>query len=206
MLVTTAGAQSDEEVDPVLDFYCKRARAVFKSTDPVERGIAFSILAHTVHKTIGNGGRSVAVDSATTRYFFSFGEPDSLVTQGSVGGGQLKPSLWPPNVFEGDYAFNFFPNDTGGSDLSIGFDTRSYEDSLPVGIAIIDRERCFLKQLYLYYPFVSGHRRFTRSFRFVQKDGFTFPDSIWVVGSKQGVFGADHYRIETGISEIEVRR
>jgi hypothetical protein len=61
-----------------------------------------------------------------------------------------------------------------------------------------------LRWLYLYYPSTSGVERLTRSFRFTEVEGYVFPDSIWEVGARSGIFSLEYYRLETGIVEIEV--
>ena len=99
-----------------------------------------------------------------------------------------------------------FPNDTGGPQLAIGFDTDSLRDPRPVGLAMIDRDEYYPKWLYLFYPEEKNHSRFTKSFRFVQQDGLLFPDSVWVVGAREGVFSTEHYRIETDVTEISIQR
>jgi hypothetical protein len=109
-------------------------------------------------------------------------------------------------VFDDLFEHKFFPNDIGGQDLAIGFTPITVDDTLPNGIAVIDREEHDLKYLYLYFPNPDGYKRLTRSFRFEQFSGYTFPDSIWEVGAKQGIFTTDYYRLESKIENFQLLR
>jgi hypothetical protein len=178
--LTIGDTESD---DPVLNFYIDRARATAESRNPIERGTVFSF---------------------GSTYYYSFGERDSLTTDTSVSSREYEVDIFYPNVFDHDYIYNFYPNDTGGADLAIGFDTDSMVQDEPVGIAIIDRSRYFLKWLYLYYSDRKGYKRYSHSLRFSEQDGFVFPDSIWSVAAKVGLFSTDYYRLETGISNLVI--
>lgn len=193
-----------ESDDPVLNFYIDRARATAESRNPIERGTVFSFDAVTYYKRIGRGGKVDLVDSTRSTYYYSFGERDSLTTDTSVSSREYEVDIFYPNVFDHDYIYNFYPNDTGGADLAIGFDTDSMVQDEPVGIAIIDRSRYFLKWLYLYYSDRKGYKRYSHSLRFSEQDGFVFPDSIWSVAAKVGLFSTDYYRLETGISNLVI--
>jgi len=134
--LTIGDTESD---DPVLNFYIDRARATAESRNPIERGTVFSFDAVTYYKRIGRGGKVDLVDSTWSTYYYSFGERDSLTTDTSVSSREYEVDIFYPNVFDHDYIYNFYPNDTGGADLAIGFDTDSMVQDEPVGIAIIDR-------------------------------------------------------------------
>lgn len=199
-------AGNDREKDPVLSFYRERARETFKSRDPIERGVSYSFRALTYYKVIGKKGEVTRIDSSIADYYFSFGGLDSSTVIVAPERKQPKPDFSFPNIFMTDYDYYFFPNDTGGASLAIGFDSFTATDEAPVGLALIDRIRYFLRRAYLFYPCWKGHKRFSRSFRFVECEGYVFPDSIWEVGARQAVFTADHYRIETGITNITIYR
>jgi hypothetical protein len=201
--LSVGDAESD---DPVLDFYCNRARVTAGNLNPIERGTAFSFDAVTYYKRIGRRGKVDLVDSTRSTYYYSFGKLDSLTTDTSASSRDYEVDLSYPNVFDGDYIFSFYPNDTGGADLAIGFDTDTAVAGEPVGIAIIDRSRFFLKWLYLHYPDRKGYKRYSHSLRFTERDGLVFPDSIWTVAAKAGLFSSEFYRLETGISNLVIER
>ena len=192
--------------DPVLDFYLDRAGAVFASRDPVQTGVTYSFTATSYYKNVNSDGGVGKIDSAAVTYYFSFGQLDSQKTIYETADRFQAVDFSVPNVFRGDYQFNFFPNDTGGPELTIGFDSDSAENPAPVGLAVIDRERYTLRQLLLYYPHQKGHRRYSRSLRFVDFEGRVFPDSMAVVGAKYGVFSTDHYRLETRVEDFQIQR
>ncbi|MFQ5454036.1 MAG: hypothetical protein ACE5D6_07600, partial [Candidatus Zixiibacteriota bacterium] len=95
---------------------------------------------------------------------------------------------------------------TGGVELSIGFDTFLSDNNSPTGIAVIDRERYFVRRLHLFYPNNKKYKRFSRSFHFIEYEGYIFPDTIIEIKGELGVFSTEFYRIETSVSEIKIYR
>ncbi len=195
-----------QATDPVLQFYCERAAAVAAARDPVQHGLSYSFTAKTHYKKVGKRGQIEKTDSAVADYYFSYGNLDSQKTKVATSTKTDDVCFVVPDVFSEDYHFNFFPHDTGGSQLAIGFDSDSAADPRPVGLALIDRERYFLRLLHTSYPNTPGYKRLSRSYRFVEVEGYLFPDSIWEVGAIQGVFSTDDYRLETGIENIIIYR
>lgn len=199
-------ALAQDESDPILSFYCQRAADTFKTRDPLQAGLTFSFRATTYYMNIGKRGEVTGLDSGITDYYYSFGELDSSKVVLKPERSQKAVDLTFNNIFASDYEFYFFPNDTGGADLAIGFDTPIEQDSLPVGLAIIDRDRYFFKQLHLHYPNRKHYKRYSRSFRLLEYQGYIFADSVWQVSAKRGVFTTEFFRTETRISDIEIFR
>jgi hypothetical protein len=198
-------AERDSTSDPVLRFYCEKARSTCSDRNPIEQGLSFSFTTATYIKKLDRRGEVTAVDTATADLFFSNGKLDSQRTAGLSTGAFSPPEFAYPNVFASDYRFNLFPNDTGGAYLAIGFDSDSADDPRPVGLAIINRYDYSLHRLYLFYPHREGFKRFSRILHFIERDGYVFPDSISEVAVKAGIFSSDHYRREIVISNIRVR-
>jgi len=195
-----------EAEDPVLEFYRAKAAATFEARNPLDHAVNFSLEAVTHYTNLTRRGKVASVDSVRSTYFFSFGVLDSAHL-GSVENDRLEDLDFSfPNVFQPNAQFFFFPNDTGGAELAIGFEGDTSQAERPVGLAVIDRDRYFLRQLYLYYPAYQDYKKFSRSFRLTLKDGFVFPDSIWEVGAKPGIFSPEYYRLETGITAITIYR
>lgn len=195
-----------QETDSILSYYRQRAAQAYDSRSPYLSGINFSFRATTYYMNIGEHGEVTRLDSGITDYYYSFGELDSSKVILKPEKAQKPPELESFNVFASDYLFHFYPNDTGGAELAIGFDTYREDDSLPVGLAVIDRNRYFLRWLYLHFPNKKYHKRFSRSFRFVEHEKYIFPDSVWQVSARRGVFTTEFFRTETGISSITVYR
>ncbi len=206
MLIGVFSVVAQDEADPVLAYYCRRAAETYGSRNPLERGLTFSYRATTYYMNIGAHGAVARLDSGSVDYYYSFGELDSSNLVVKPENSQKPVDLRFHNVFEGNYEFTFFPNDTGGSDMAIGFDIVDAADTLPVGLAVIDRERFFYRKLYLHYPNKKYYKRFSRSFRFVEYQGYIFADSVWQVGAKKGVFTTEFFRTETGITNITIYR
>jgi hypothetical protein len=199
-------AADQNQPDPILEFYVKKAAATFTSRDPMAAGVNFSLRATTYYKDLSRGGKVTLSDSSIIDYFYSFGEVDSTVVIAAPKHNHPSFDITVPNVFTGDYVYNFFPNDTGGSDLSIGFDTRDTTSPDPTGIAVIDRDRYFLKRLYLFYPNDVAYKRYSRSLRFTDFEGYIFPDSVSESRAEAGIFSSKHYRVETEIGQLQIYR
>lgn len=200
---------AQEASDDILEFYQTRAGGVFDSRSPFESGLSFSLLGKTYYIVYDKAKNKSIKDSLIYRSYYSFGKIDSTikVCKECMFPEELEMStIFYPNVFDGSYLYNFFPNDTGGSDLAIGFDTKELIDSLPDGLALIDRERYFLKKLHLYFYKERRDRRESKSYRFTEHEGFIFPDSIWEIKAKRGIFSTEYYRLETSLTEFQIYR
>ncbi|HEX2897801.1 MAG TPA: hypothetical protein VHP63_07110 [candidate division Zixibacteria bacterium] len=195
-----------EDADPVLNYYVSYADTNFVSSNSNLAASKYSFVALTYYKSIGKKGVVTRLDSTVVRYFCSGESVDSSVTLVKSDGKIPELTFLCPNVFIDSFGHGFFPNDTGGRELAISFENISSSDTLPSGIAVIDREEFSLRAAYLFYPNQTGYKRLTRSFRFSDKAGFNFPDSVWEVGAKQGIFSTEYYRLETGIKEIQLLR
>lgn len=200
------GVMQADETDPVLSYYCERARQAYESVDPIESGLNFSFRAKTYYMDIGEHGEVIRLDSGITDYYYSFGQLDSSEVILKPEQSHRAVELLPTNVFADNYEFFFYPNDTGGVDLAIGFDTHDSLDTLPVGLTVIDRDKFVLRWLYLHFPQKKYYKRFSQSFRFVDQEGYIFPDSAWQVSARRGVFTDEFFRYETGISDITIYR
>jgi hypothetical protein len=155
---------------------------------------------------MASDGRITSVDTAVVRYWFTGDLLDSQVVESSTSDELPQVTFDLPQVFSTDYLFTFFPNDPGGEMLSIGFDTPDDTTTLPVGLAVIDREEYVLRRLYLHYPRLKGYRHLSRGFRFVIIDGYLVADSIWEIGAKEGVLSTEHYRLESRIDSITINQ
>jgi hypothetical protein len=159
-----------------------------------------------VYKYIDSKGRVEKEDSLKQMRFYSWGQLDSVRTIKGDENRFKDLVLTIPDIFKNKYELEFYPNDPGEGDLAIGFNTGASSDSVPTGLILIDRQSYLPHLLYLFYPDRKYYERFSRSYRFTVQDNLIFPDSVWEVGAKQGVFFNEHYRIETGIEKIEIIR
>ena len=193
---------SDELSPDVLEYYLKKARNAVKTRNPANAGTIYSYMATSLYKYTNSHGVVGQVDTISIKYFYSWGKLDS--TEIVEGDPEIFEDLVPEyeDILDQDYLFNAFPNDTGGIDLAIGFDTPNDSLPYPVGLLIINRINFTPRWLYLSYPEKQGYTKFSKAWRFTEREGLVFPDSVWIVASKGGVLGADHFRIETGVTDL----
>ena len=197
---------SAEDIDPVLKFYASEADTAYTTSNVWKSQIRFSFQAFTYYKKLGRGGVVTRIDSTVVRYFCTGTLIDSTQTLLKAKSDLPEPEFRYPNVFTENFGHSFFPNDVGSRDLAIGFDVSPPNDTLPDGIAVIDREEFILRRLYLYFPPQKGYKRLTRTYRFADFGVYVFPDSICEVGATEGIFSADFYRLETKIENIQLLR
>jgi hypothetical protein len=190
----------------IVEYYWRQAGAATAAHTPDTRGVSYHFTARTFYHRIGEGGRITKTDSATQRYYFTDGAVDSVNTLQGDAGRFDNLDLTYPLIFEMDYHLNLFPNDTGGPRLPIGLVSDSASRGQPDGLLVIDRYEYLPQALYLHYPDLRDYKRFTRSYRFTRVDDYLFLDSIWEVATKLGVLFTESYRLETGITDIEVTR
>jgi len=194
----------NDDSDDVIEYYWEKANLAFESADPVATGLVYKLVAATHYKHIGKNGRVVKIDSATSEYYCRAGQIDSQRVINGDGSRFADIDLNFTSIFDLDYHHIGFPNDTGGDALAIGLETDSGSTN-PNGILVIDRNSYLPQALYLFYPEKEGYNSFSRLFHFIEVDGYIFPDSIWEVGSRDGIFSTENYRLETSISSILIR-
>jgi hypothetical protein len=199
-------AVDDQQADPIVQFYCTQARSVCAEHRPDEQALTYSLTAISYLKKLDSHGAIKHVDSAIADFYFSGGTLDSQKTAVSTSNKLADIDFSYPNVFDQNYQFSFYPNDTGGKYLAIGFDTDSAGDPRPVGLAIIDRYEYSLHRLYLFYPHREDYKRFSKILHYTKHEGYIFPDSIIEVAAREGIFSTDHYHLETTISNIKINR
>jgi len=201
---TVVSQPGPEPDDAVMQFYLKKASAAYQSRHALLHGLSFSFEARTFYKHVDNKGRVTSIDSARGTYYYSFGELDSILNDIFYSEPVPEFDYNYPNIFEENYRFNFFPNDTGGPQVAIGFDTDSLGDARPAGLTVLNRPIYNMNLLYLNYPKRDDYKYISRVFRFTSLEGYQFPDSIWEVGAKYGLLSTRHFRLETGITNITI--
>jgi len=192
--------------DSVLDFYCSSAGAEFSGRNPLAHGAVFSFRAISRLSAIGNGGVAMLKDSLVRDYFYSFGQEDS--SHIVVASAEQLPrfEFEAPNIFGNSFDHSFVPNDTGGPELPIGFDSPTAESDAPNGIAVIDRSTYATKRLYLFFPNKVGYKRLSRVYSFGLHDEFLIPEQIIEQGAVSGIFTTSYYRLETRLTDIRIIR
>lgn len=205
-LLSAGTARAETDIDPVLDFYRSRAGSVWSARNPFEAGVSFSYRLSAVYKSVNSEGQVVDTQRSQSIVYCSFGQIDSTVATVPPEKSIEDLVLAYPNVFRAENRFNFFPNDTGGPELSLGFDSPDATAPEGAGLAVIDRSGYYLRWLFVHYPDREDFRRFSRSYRFAQSEGFVFPDSVWVVGAKEGILSLEHFRIEATVDQFVVYR
>jgi hypothetical protein len=190
--------------DGVLEFYCTRSAEAANRMNPIGQRLSFTLATTSHYKRIDSHGKVSGVDTAEVQYWFREGVLDSQVVRSAPSGGSRSLSWSLPDVFAEGYLYTFYPNDAGGKELAIGFDTPKAADSLPVGLMIIDRESYLPRRFYLHYPNRPGYKRFSLGYRLSERDGFLFPDSIWEVAAKEAVFSTENYRRETRVDSVRI--
>ena len=203
LLLTGIDVRS-EGPDPILQYYWENATDKARNINSSEAAVSFVLSARTFCHRIGSGGRIASTDTVTCDYFYTGSTLDSIHPGENNEDCARKVDLAIPFIFDNIYECSLFPNDTGGPGLAIGLTSDSSVAGQPDGLVVIDRRDYAMKNLYLYYPEKEGYRRFTRSFRFVEYEGYLFPDSVWEVGTKLGIFSSENYRTETGVTQIEI--
>lgn len=204
-LVFSATVTNTED-DPILKHYTTRAASVYAGHNPFETGLSFSFTMKTYYKELNKQSVFALRDSSVVTYYFSFSEIDSTAVIVEPQREFEEIPIKYPNIFEEDYIFNFFPNDSGSSLMSIGFDSRTYNIELPVGLAIIDRDKYRLRSLYLYYINPQKYKRHSTGYRFTEFSGFVVPDSIWSVKSRRKFFSSEDYRYESGLYDYKITK
>lgn len=195
-----AGQESDE----IMDYYRGHAEAAYDGNNPFESGVTFKLATQTIYFDLDSHARIEKADTFKIDYFFSFGKLDSQNVISETSDRTPRVDFTYPNVFAGDYTYNFYPNDVGDSALAIGFDSPNAESAEPVGIAQIDRYNYYLRRLHLHYPNKPDYTRYSRTFSFQRIESLVFPDTISEVAARYGFFSSDNYRVVTAVTDVRI--
>lgn len=190
-----------QESDEIMQYYWGKAKAEFQSNALSESSGKYQVFATTHYKHVDSDGIVTKIDSASVKYLMTGNKIDTFTVITGDNKRFFDLTFTINDFFDTAYYQFPYPNDTGGIDLAIGFDSDSTVD-LPDGFLIIDRNKYKLKWLYLYYTDKENYRRFSRSFRFAEFDSFIYPDSIWEVGTREGFLALENFRIETKVDSI----
>lgn len=188
--------------DPVLEFYWNKAAQASKALVSDSAGLRYRIRALTFYHRLDRHGLIVSTDSLLADYHFSSGTLDSVEVIEGSDDKTTRADFSVLDIFSRPYITRLFPNDTGGAELAIGFDSDSAHPSDPTGLILIDRYRYYPLTLYTHYPDSGGYKRYSRSYRFAIQDGLLYTDSIWVHAARQGIFSIEYYRQETGVLSL----
>jgi hypothetical protein len=205
-LAVLGWALGDEETDPILRYYWRKAGEAAQARLPVYQQASYELTARVWYSRLGDDGRAVRSDSAVIRYFFAGSVLDSQLVDWGDGDLFRRFVPAPPDVFAMPYHLHFFPNDTGGLELPIGFRADSADTESPDGVVIIHRREHTPLRLYLAYGAKPGYRRVSQFFRLAEQDGLLVPDSLSEVAVREGVFGLESYRIEAVVSDVRRSR
>lgn len=195
-----------EDIDPVLEFYWGKAAQAASALVNDSDTISYRIRALSYYHQIDKRGRITSTDSLLANYFFSSGRLDSLEVIAGEDNSMTRADFSVLDVFSRPYLISLYPNDTGGVELAIGFDSDSTHLGEPVGLLLIDRYNYYPRFLYTHYPDTSEFVRYSRSYRFALLDGIFYADSIWVSAATRGIYSRENYRFETGVQALSILR
>jgi hypothetical protein len=196
-----ARAQSD---DDITGYYWGKSATVWATSEASRSRMKYRLRCTTVRTGMSRTGKFEGADTLVADYYFTGTGLDSVKTvDGSIKNWELV-ELWPPDVYSLDYSTSAFPNDDGRGGLAVGLDTDSTMATEPTGLAVLDRFSYRIHRLYLYYPPFGDYIRLSRSFQFQEQDGIVYPDSIWTIAARRGLFYPDRFRLDSDIEEVEV--
>ena len=204
LAATSVPAENPDQA--ALDYYWSGAQKAAAAHDPAEAGVTYSFTARSYYRVTDDHGLTVRIDSLIARYFYTGEKLDSQVTRSGDPGKFSRLDLSVPPLFGEDFHLNFYPNDTGGERLAIGFVADSTVAGLSDGLIVLDRNSYHPLQMYLYYRNYQDYKRYTRALRFTDVGEWFFPDSVWTVATRTGIFATESYRLETGISDITINQ
>ncbi|MBD3257198.1 hypothetical protein GF377_02100, partial [candidate division GN15 bacterium] len=135
-----AAVVAQEESDPILQYYWQGAADTFAEKHPGRAGLSYTLDTRTFIHDVNADGEIVKTDTVFAEFSIS---PDTLIREARADSLQSlleRVDLSYPAIFDGNYHLNFFPNDTGGPELAIGFRADSASSGWPDGLMLLDRQ------------------------------------------------------------------
>jgi hypothetical protein len=157
--------------DYVIRFYLDNIDSVFSKFYLFDAVGSFSCKVNSVVEQTDYRGKLKSVDTAVYHVFITDGRIDSTATIDSVSRlpDDIQDDFRIFKPWRENYAFYFFPNDTGVGRLAIGFEpTADKSNILPTGLLNVNRDDYYIEELLLFYSDYKGNEQYSESIRFAR--------------------------------------
>jgi hypothetical protein len=176
MPLTRTAAENADSV--AIQFYLQQARNTFESTYIFGLKRNFTCRAVATATLTNYRGKLDRVDSSAYDITYSDGRISGIDVSDTAGMSQnIIPDLIISDMpWQLDCEFYFFPNDTGGSDISIGFEPRDASVKRAAsGYITMDRYNYMVKSYTIYMTNHQFSDRYSRVYVFDYKNLLTRP-------------------------------
>jgi len=185
-------AEANTQDEPIIDFYLSQLDSTFQSEYIFVSDANFSVEVQSIMIKTDYRGEIDKVDTAIYKVYYS-GEIDSVSIIDSAL--TLDENILPEKFFFNppwyeENIFFFYPNDTGGAILAIGFRPDSaFSDTVVTGFLNMDRYDYKLKSIFMHDPDPEEYDNISHVFYFGPRDDYQIILSYEIQGLKQALLG-----------------
>ena len=191
-LMSTSYAVGESTDSTVIQYYLKQARNSFETTYIYNLKSGFQCQAQAIATLTNYRGKLDQVDTSTYEIMYADGKVSSIdMTDTARMAENVIPAMTIPDMpWELDCWFYFFPNDTGGENISIGFEPN--DATIPgaaSGFIKLDRYNFTVKEYTIYESNGGFSDRYSRVYTFAYRDLLTVPVTLerhWRAGGFWG--------------------
>jgi len=189
--------QADD--DPVIEFYLSQLDSAFQEEYIFVSDKDFSVEIQSVMIKSDYRGEIDQIDTATYKLFYSGQIDSSTIIDSAL---KIEENRLPEKFFFNppwyeNNSFFFFPNDTGGTLMPIGFKPDSLaEDTVVTGFLNMDRYDSKLKSIFLFdpAPVLDEYDHLSRIFYFGTRDQFQVLLKYEIQGTKLSMLGRQYFK------------
>jgi hypothetical protein len=186
-----------EEIDPAIAFYLEKVDSVLSASNLFSPDISDTCLIKSYYEETNYRGESEQTDTTAAEIVIIGGKIiiGNIIDSADLSENTLPDTLRFDKPWELNCDFDFFPNDTGAGDLTIGFDPKS--DSLnpaPTGMIIFNRDNYHPTKLFLHYRKLEDLERYSLIFEFSTNGKSVRLDSLLIQGNTYGFFSRQYFR------------
>jgi len=189
-------AIGDDADSTAIQYYLDRARNTFESSYIFNLKRDFEFRADAIATLTNYRGTLDRADTSAYDIKYSAGGVSNIViVDSSVVSYNVVPDMTVPDMpWKLDDRFYFFPNDTGGNGISIGFEPR--DATIPgatSGYIVIDRYNFTVKSVTIYVTDHPFSDRYSRVYNFEYRDLMTYPVKLERHWRGGGFWGRQYY-------------
>jgi len=195
--VLTGSGQAQDYDDSVMRYYLQNVDSVLSGCHLFDTAYDYTVDVKALFSNINYRGELSESDTTGYKAVFKAGIKDTSTAVDSVG---VEDNIIPDDIsfikpWEQDCRFYFFPNDTGGSVLAIGFEPNNPDSGdAPAGILIIDRYNFRPQKIYLHYREIGKYDRLSKSYEFMETESGMVLNHLIIQGSYLRFFSRSYFR------------
>jgi hypothetical protein len=197
---------SQDYDETVMNYYLQNIDSVLDRAHLYDEENFYSVDIKTIFDNINYRGELDESDTAEYKAYYGAGKIDSSKV---IDSAKIEENIAPDDIgfikpWKQNCYFYFFPNDTGGSELAIGFEPNNPDsEGVAAGMMIIDRYSYKLKKIYLHYREIGKYDRLSQAYEYAETDSGLVLSHLVIQGSFLRFFSRSFFKQDVHFSNYQ---